>query len=70
MLFDLYDTPKELEFKYWVKRVHFVASVLGYDYFKLWQIPEYEFKILEQLAKDEIKKRKEKLDEIRKNNGQ
>lgn len=68
MLFDLYDVPKDKEYEYWVKRVHFVASVLEYDYFKLWELPEFEFLILEELARNEIETRKKKLDEIRGNN--
>ena len=67
MLFDLYDVPKEEEYEYWVKRVHFVARVLGYDYFKLWDLTEVEFKILENLANDELAKRQERIDEAKNN---
>lgn len=67
MLFDLYDVPKELEYDHWVKRIHLVASVLGYDYFKLWDIPEHEFLILEEMAQKELENRKKKVDEVRDN---
>ena len=67
MLFDLYDIPKEKEYDYWVKRVHFVASVLSYSYFELWNLPEHEFNILESLARSEVETRKKRLEEIRDN---
>ena len=67
MLFDLYDIPKEKEYEHWVKRVHFVAHVLNYDYFKLWDLTEVEFKILEDLANEEIDQRKNKIEEAKNN---
>lgn len=65
MLFDLYDEEQGRTYEYWVKRVHLVAQVLGYDYFKLWDLPEVEFKILEDLANQELEKRKEKIEELK-----
>ena len=64
MLFDLYNTDRTKEYEYWINRVHVVASVLSYDYFKLWDLPELEFEILERSALDELSKRKAKIDEI------
>lgn len=64
MLFDLYNIDKSGEYEYWVNRVHFVASMLEYDYFKLWDLPELEFEILEEIANKELEGRKAKLDEI------
>lgn len=66
MLFDLYAIPKEVEYDYWVKKVYFVSSVLNMDYFKLWDLPEYEFSILEDLAKEEVETRKKRLEEAKK----
>ena len=66
MLFDLYDEEPGKTYEYWIKRVHLVSQVLGYDYFKLWDLPEVEFKILENLATQELEKRKEKIEEIKK----
>lgn len=65
MLFDLYDCPKEIEYEHWVRRVHLVAQVLGYDYFKLWEIPELEFIILENLAHEELEARKKKIESVK-----
>lgn len=65
MLFDLYDVPKEIEYEHWVRRVHVVARTLGYDYFKLWNLPELEFTILENLAYEELENRKKKIDEVK-----
>ena len=65
MLFDLYDCPKEQEYDYWVKRVHTVATTLNYDYFKLWEIPELEFLMLEGYAKDSIAASEKKMSELK-----
>ena len=67
MLFDLFDIPKEIEYEHWINRINFVASTLEYDYFKLWEIPEAEFIILERYANELIEKRQKKLDEIKNN---
>lgn len=65
MLFDLFDIDKKEEFKYWVKKLHFIASVLQYDYFKLWELPEYEIGLLENFAIEEINYRKKRQEEIK-----
>jgi hypothetical protein len=70
MLFDLYNVDKNKEYEYWVNRVHVVASVLNYDYFKLWDLPEVEFEILEKIAIEEISVRKSRLDEIKERRSQ
>lgn len=64
MLFDLFDIPREKAFKHWVERVHFVASVLQYDYFKLWELPEHEFVMLEDFAYKEIEFRKNQREQL------
>lgn len=65
MLFDLFDIDKNEEYRYWVKKLHFIASVLQYDYFKLWELPEYEISLLENFAIEEINFRKKKQEEIK-----
>lgn len=70
MLFDLYNIDKAQEYEYWVNRVHIVASVLSYDYFKLWDLPEVEFEILERFATKELESRQEKIKEISSRSGQ
>lgn len=70
MLFDLYNIPKSQEYEYWVNRVHFVSSVLNYSYFKLWDLPEVEFEILERIAYKEVEGRKARIEEIRGQRGQ
>lgn len=68
MLFDLYENNSDgSSYEYWIKRVHFVAQVLGYDYFKLWDLNEVEFKILENQADEEVSRRKERLEEAKNN---
>ena len=67
MLFDLFDIPKEKEYRYWVERVSRVATTLGYDYFKLWELPELEFEILEKKAEEILENRKKQLDDLKDN---
>lgn len=67
MLFDLYDVPKEKEYRYWVERVELVARTLGFDYFKLWELPELEFEILEKKAHEILEDRKKQLDDMKNN---
>jgi hypothetical protein len=70
MLFDLYNTDKAQEYEYWVNRIHLVASILEYDYFKLWDLPEVEFEILEEFATKELEGRKARIEEISSKRGQ
>ena len=65
MLFDLFDIDKKQEYTYWVKKLHFIASVLQYDYFKLWELPEYEIGLLENFAIEELEFRKKQQDELK-----
>ena len=65
MLFDLYNIDKSLEYEYWINRVHVVAAILQYDYFKLWDLPELEFEILEKFAIQEFEGRKARFEEIK-----
>ena len=61
---------KTQEYEYWVNRVHFVSTILEYDYFKLWDLPEFEFDMLEKIAIKELEKRKAKIKDIESNMGQ
>ena len=70
MLFDLYNMDKAQEYEYWVNRIHLVASILEYDYFKLWDLPEVEFEILEEFATKELEGRKARIEEISSKRGQ
>ena len=70
MLFDLYNIDRNKEYEYWVNRVHLVASILEYDYFKLWDLPEVEFEILEKFAFEELEQRKARIEEIKTKRGQ
>lgn len=52
MTFDLHysNEHKAEAFKIWVKRVYAVASTLRLSYAELWDLPEQEFLVLEELA--------------------
>ena len=65
MLFDLFDIDKKEEYGYWVKKLHLIASVLHYDYFKLWELPEHEINLLEDFANNELKYRKEHIENLK-----
>ena len=70
ILFDLHALDKGEEYKLWVRRISNVASILEYDYFKLWEIPEHEFKLLEEIANEMRENREKKLKEMRENHRQ
>lgn len=57
--------PEQLkadEYDTWVRRILWVSSFLNLDYFKLWEIPEHEFEMLENKAFDEYKKQQQRLE--------
>ena len=70
MIFDLHykNEQKAEAFKMWVKRIYLVASNLSLSYTELWELPEQEFIILEQLSDDIIKKKQEAQEELRNTN--
>jgi len=70
MTFDLFiDSDKKAEeFDLWVRRIYLVSSTLSIPYDSLWQMPEHEFLIMENLAKSELDKREKKQQELL-NNG-
>lgn len=65
MTFDLhYPNDKKAEaFKMWVRRVYYVASTLKLSYTELWELPEQEFLVLEEIAVAIIEERKKKKKE-------
>lgn len=69
MIFDLHykNEDKAEAFKMWVKRVYMVASTLNLSYKELWELPEQEFLILEQISDEIIKKQKEAQEELKNN---
>lgn len=64
MTFDLHysNEHKAEAYKLWVKRIYAVASTLNLSYAELWDLPEQEFLVLEEIAAEqreaEIEKRK------------
>lgn len=63
LTFDLI-LPEKLkadEYETWVRRILWVSSFLNLDYFKLWEIPEHEFEMLEAKAFDEYKKQQDRI---------
>lgn len=70
--FDLhYPNDKKSEaFKTWVKRVYLVASTLNLSYKELWELPEQEFLVLEEISEEVIKKRKENQEKLLSSKGQ
>lgn len=72
MIFDLHykNEDKADAFKMWVRRVYLVASTLSLSYKELWELPEQEFLILEQISDEIIKKKREAQEQMnKKNNG-
>lgn len=58
MTFDLqYSNEHKAEaYKIWVKRVYAVANTLSLSYAELWDLPEQEFLVLEELAIEQREK--------------
>lgn len=68
MTFDLhYSNDQKAEaFRIWVRRIYYVASTLNLSYLEMWELPEQEFLILEEMALaiiEERKRRKKELEE-------
>ena len=71
MTFDLHLSSdlKSDEYELWVKRIYAVSSTLNISYETLWNIPEYEFLILENISKETIDKRQQRQQELLNQNG-
>lgn len=61
MTFDLhYSNDKKADaFRMWVRRIYSVANTLGLSYSELWELPEQEFLVLEEIKDEIIQKREE-----------
>ena len=66
MTFDLhYSNDKKAEaFRMWVRRIYSVSNTLGMSYSELWELPEQEFLVLEELSEEVRKKREEQKKEL------
>lgn len=66
MTFDLHypNDVKAAAYKNWVKRVYVVASTLNLSYLELWELPEQEFLVLEEIALEMQQRAKEQKEEI------
>ena len=66
MTFDLHypNNRKATMYRMWVQRVYTVASVLELSYSELWELPEQEFLVLEELAREIQKKRQEERQKL------
>ena len=68
MTFDLHyrNDQKAEAFKLWVKRVYLVANTLSLSYKELWDLPEQEFLLLEEMSDEIIKRKEENQEEFKK----
>lgn len=67
MTFDLHLDPKDKQGEYtsWVNRILSVSTALELSYFDLWQIPEHEFEMLENIAREMREKARQKSEQLR-----
>ena len=67
MVFDLHvDNDKKAELlKIWIKRAYYVASTLQLSYLEMWELPEQEFLVLEEIAMQILDERKKKQQELK-----
>jgi hypothetical protein len=72
MTFDLHypNEKKSDAFKTWVRRIYLVASTLNLSYNELWELPEQEFLVLEEISEEVIKKKKEAQEKLLSSKGQ
>lgn len=61
MVFDLHypDELKAEAYKNWIKRIYSVSSILRISYSELWDLPEQEFLVLEEIALQTMKKQED-----------
>lgn len=59
MTFDLHypDDLKAEAYKNWIRRIYSVSSILRISYSELWDLPEQEFLVLEELALQTMQKK-------------
>ena len=61
MTFDLHypDDVKAEAYKNWIRRIYSVSSILHISYSELWDLPEQEFLVLEEIALQTMKKQED-----------
>ncbi|MCM1323010.1 MAG: hypothetical protein NC218_02390 [Acetobacter sp.] len=66
MTFDLhYSNDKKADaFRMWIRRIYSVANILGMSYSELWELPEQEFLVLEELSVEVREKREQQKQEL------
>lgn len=59
MTFDLHypDDLKAEAYKNWIRRIYSVSSILRISYSELWDLPEQEFLVLEEIALQTMQKK-------------
>lgn len=65
MTFDLHypDDLKAEAYKNWIRRIYSVSSILRISYSELWDLPEQEFLVLEELALQTMQKKEDIVSE-------
>lgn len=65
MTFDLHypDDLKAEAYKNWIRRIYSVSSILHISYSELWDLPEQEFLVLEELALQTMQKKEDIVSE-------
>lgn len=63
MTFDLHypDEIKAEAYKNWIRRIYSVSSILNISYSELWDLPEQEFLVLEEIALQTMQKQEDKV---------
>lgn len=61
MTFDLHypDNLKAEAYRNWIRRIYSVSSILHISYSELWDLPEQEFLVLEEIALQTMEKQKD-----------
>lgn len=72
LTFDLHvdNKYKAAQLKNWIQRVYSVAATLQMSYSELWDLPEQEFLVLEELSAEVQKKQEAQKREILERGGQ
>lgn len=65
MTFDLHypDDLKAEAYKNWIRRIYSVSSILRISYSELWDLPEQEFLVLEEIALQTMQKKEDIVSE-------
>ena len=63
MTFDLHypEGLKAEAYKNWIRRIYSVSSILRISYSELWDLPEQEFLVLEEIALQTMQKQEDKV---------